>query len=232
MAHTTFTQLPNVLPSYLRASLKPRASLQPGASLPRLSASWQDATFDKADVERYRNLCRLPCSNDDNIVPLLYPHAMLGPLHLYLLSHPKFPIGLVGSVHLRNHVVQYFPLSVKEPFCVQLQLSEGRRRPQGFEVDLTQEISVGGRTCWSSVSTFLARQHKCDTADAESPLASSVARIAGERHRLGSFPIPPETGVAFGHLTKDINPIHMSKFLARLFGFERDLIHGLWAVGR
>ena len=233
--HTVITSLPSVLPSYLRAVLKPSgAVLKAGVALPQLSASWKGAKFNREEVERYREVCHLPRGrNEEEMVPLLYPHAMLGPLHMQLFSHELFPIGLIGSVHSRNHVVQYHPLQVDEPFDVEMRLSEGRRRPQGFEIDLTQKISVDGTVAWVSCSTFLARR-KLDEAecDAESSLASSVAKIEGKRRCLGRFPISAGTGRAFGLLTRDVNPIHMSKWLARLFGFERDLIHGLWAVAR
>ena len=86
---------------------------------------------------------------------------------------------------------------------------------------------------WVSCSTFLARR-KLDEAgcDAESALASSVAKIEGARRFLGRFPVDAGIGRAFGMLTRDVNPIHMSKWFARLFGFERDLVHGLWAIAR
>lgn len=231
MSHTVITSLPNVLPSYLRAVRKPSgATLKAGAALPRLSASWKGARFVRAEVEQYRELCHWPRDNED-VVPLLYPHALLGPLHMHLLSHDLFPVGLIGSVHCRNHVVQYRPLRVDEPFDVDMLLSDGRRRPQGYEIDLTQKISVNGAVAWVSCSTFLARS-KLEDVDAESPLASTIRKLDGARRQICSFPIPAGTGRAFGLLTKDVNPIHMSKWLARLFGFERDLVHGLWAIAR
>jgi acyl dehydratase len=33
-------------------------------------------------------------------------------------------------------------------------------------------------------------------------------------------------------VTGDYNPIHVSRLLARLFGFRRDLVHGMWGLAR
>ena len=50
---------------------------------------------------------------------------------------------------------------------------------------------------------------------------------------VGHFSVPANTGRAFAQLTKDHNPIHMSSVLARLlYGFKRDLAHGMWAMAR
>ena len=59
---------------------------------------------------------------------------------------------------------------------------DGQRRPQGFEFDFAQRISVDGETVWDSCSTILARGQKKGTgADPEGALAAS-ARPVSVRH--------------------------------------------------
>lgn len=221
-------RLPSVLPSYLKALL-PKSGLKPGATLPRIAATLHGASFDSAQLAAYRRLCELPPSDT---VPPLFPHSFLGPIHLQLMTHASFPFGLLGAVHLRNHIIQQRPLSDSGCFDVHLSIFQGRRRPQGFEFDLTTELSVEGATTWSSCSTFLVRE-KFAEHDAETALARTIANIDGERCDVGSFAVPADTGKAFGWLCRDINPIHTSFVLAKFaFGFERDLAHGMWALAR
>ena len=137
--HMTVTCLPSILPSYLRA-LMPRSGYKPGLMLPRLSATWKHATIDAASLARYNELC---CLQSSDGVPLLYPHALLFPLTMKLMTHPSFPLGVVGAVHVRNHVVQYQPLEARAVFEAHARLGDGRRRPQGYELDLTQELRSG-----------------------------------------------------------------------------------------
>ena len=239
-AHVEFatTRLPSVLPIYLR-TLRPRSGagkIRSGAQLPNIATSWRGARFDEQHVARYRELCQLPAAAAGSSVPILYPHTFLGPLHLDMLTHEAFPLGLIGSVHLRNHIIQHKPMRADEAFDVRMSIDGGRRRPQGVEIDLSTTLEVDGALAWESVSTFLVRQKAADAADVEpeSPRAASAANIGCETHAraLGAFAIPGNTGKAFGLLTRDINPIHTSFVLAKLLGFERDLVHGMWGLGR
>jgi len=204
--------------------------------VPTLSTTLKSAVFPAAHVEAYRKLCQA----GPEAVPLLYPHAFLGPLHLSLLGHPDFPLKLVGSVHARNHVLQFAPLKAATAYDVQLKLCNARRRPQGMEFDLTTDIGGAGsatedgevkQPLWTSVSTMLVRS-KFAEEDAESPLASAAAKIEGEAVTAGVFPVPDSTGKEYGLLTKDVNPIHMNKWLAKGLGFEQDLAHGMWGLAR
>jgi hypothetical protein len=225
--------MPSILPSYLRAISPLRSGLKPGsASLPALSTTWEGARFDPGHVEQYRSLCHTQGIGDVD-VPILYPFAWANPLYMEMLTRSDFPLFLVGSVHARNHIIQHRPLLTSEPFDVQLELCQGRRRPQGFEFDVTMELSVGGEVSWSTLSTFLARTSHIDGEDPGSPLASVVDKIPdGHQQKLGCFSVPSDTGRVFGRFSRDINPIHTSRLLARyLFGFERDLVHGMWALG-
>ena len=228
----TTTGLPSVVPSYLRSILPRRGA---GNALPVIATSWKGAVLNPGHVAKYRDLCALSPSNgatDADTVPLLYPHTFLGPIHLRLLTHSAFPFGLLGSVHARNHIVQYAPLTTGAPFDVELRLCGGRRRPQGIEFEIETVVSVAGETRWASSSTFLVRR-RFDDEDAEAPLAATVPATAGAgRPRVGQFAVPPDAGRRFGWLTKDVNPIHMSPLAARAFGFERDLCHGMWGLSR
>ena len=49
---------------------------------------------------------------------------------------------------------------------------------------------------------------------------------------LASFEVPRHIGKRFGWITRDLNPIHISGLTAKMFGFKRDLCHGMWALGR
>ena len=187
-------------------------------------------------MSKYRELCAVPPSTDPSFVPLLYPHAFLVPLHLALMTHEAFPLSVLGSVHLRNHVVQHAPLRADEAFDVALVLGGGRRRPQGLEFDLSTSITVRGAIVWTSVSTFLVRQSAPSDESAlepESELASAATNLpAGAGRCVGHFDVPAGAGKEYGWLTADLNPIHTSCVAAKLFGFERDLAHGMWGLGR
>ena len=223
----TVATKPNTLPLYLK-TLKRRPGFKDGDQLPVTQINWPDFQFTEQAVRSYQTICHN--TDSEGCIPLFFPHSFFGPLHLLMLTDKRFPLKLLGGVHLRNHIIQSEPLRLDQRYSAMLRLTEGRRRPQGLEVDFTTEVHLRDRTLWQSVTTFLFRcrfqQH-----DADSPLAATVQNIE-KPEQLTSFEVPKSVGKRFGVLTRDINPIHMSSMLARLFGFDRDLCHGMWAMGR
>lgn len=218
--------LPNPIPFYVRA-VSGSNTYKEGDALPDLCSEWKDFSFDKKILDSYKKICEI---KEDGI-PLLFPHSFLGPLHLQMMTHETFPLKLLGSIHHRNHVIQYKPLSVDRKYHVILKFADIRRRPQGLEFDLVTSIKFDGETHWESVTTILVRR-KLKDEDSASPLEGSIEAFEGNGREATTFKVKSSTGKKFGLITKDINPIHMSGILAKLFGFKRDLAHGMWALGR
>lgn len=218
--------LPNPLPFYYRAVANGK-SFKDGDSFPDISCQWLNFKFPQSVLKRYKKVCCIEAEG----VPLLFPHSFLGPLHLQMMTHKDFPLKLLGSLHHRNHVIQYQPLEIEQAYDVFLKLGALRYGPQGLDFDLHTDIKTGDKTLWSSVASFLVRK-KHGREPMESPLGALVTNIAGESQERLAFQVPASVGKSFGLITKDINPIHMSSLLAKLFGFKRDLAHGMWALGR
>ena len=223
-----YTHLPKPWLFYLKALIQPKSGFQSGSKPEPIAVTWRSFRFPKAKVKRYAKLCNLNLEQD--WVPLLFPHSFFGPLHLRLITDSSFPERVLGSVHVRNHVMQHEPLSLQQNYSAKITTTQFRRRPQGLEVDIRTDIRLGKKLCWQSISTILFRKDFSEL-DEPSQLEQSLTKISDRRH-LGGFQIPKAVGKQFGMLTKDLNPIHMSRHLARQFGFKRDICHGMWAVGR
>ena len=180
-----------------------------------------------AQLLSYRDCCR---ADGEPGLPLHFPHVLVSPLHLALMTQPEFPLGLLGSLHLRNHAVRYRPIAVEERLDFFVSTGQARFRPQGIEFDLETEARVGEELVWAEVSTFLVRK-KLSTEDPASPLAG-LFDWPEEGEELTQFQIPGNAGRRYASITGDYNPIHISPLAARLFGFPQDLVHGMWGVAR
>ena len=217
---------PSLLPSYAKALFKGH-SFKEGDVLPALHYSFEGVTFPLDKIAAYCKACRL---EETDYVPLFFPHSHMGPLHLAMMTHESFPLKTMGAVHVRNHLVQLAPLSSKETYQADLKIVGQRRRPAGLEFDLETLITLDGKLLWSSISTYLVRM-KFKGEDAKNRLSDAALNLDAKRE-LTSFEVPRSVGKEFGMVTGDINPIHMSKVLAKLFGFKKDLAHGMWSIGR
>ena len=47
-----------------------------------------------------------------------------------------------------------------------------------------------------------------------------------------SWSLNRNLGFEFAMASGDFNPIHLHQLSAKLFGFERHIIHGMWSVGK
>lgn len=226
-----FTSPPSAWTAYRRFLMGRRQGLKNSADMPKIAASWKGVEVSEKALNDYREACLI---TGEPGLPVHYPHVLVSPMHLNMLTEPEFPLGLLGAVHLRNHAIRYRPIEPDEPLDFGARIAECRFRPQGIEFDMDTEVTVAQEKVWAERTTFLVRK-KLKTEDPASPLAEVFPwpeedEDAGEE--IGCFPVPAKAGKRYAAITGDYNPIHVSRMMAKLFGFRRDLVHGLWGVAR
>jgi hypothetical protein len=215
---------PNAIKNYLRFVFIKRPGLKPGQELPKMKVSMTNITIDPDHLKRYINACGL---KEKNTIPVLFPHVIASPLYMAMLSYRTFPFLLIGTLHLRNHIVQYRPISNNEVFDIIVELQQKRVVKQGLEFDFTIELNKKGEVLWESVSTMM-KKGKFGTDYTELPLTDLMEPVPDDAAYRELY-IPKNMGKKFARITSDYNPIHLSALAARLFGFKRDIVHGMWA---
>jgi hypothetical protein len=220
-----FEQVPSATAGYLRALLKRSPGLKRGKDIPRIEARVANVRASARQVRQYRKLCGF---SESNSLPLTFPHILAAPLHLAVITHPKFPLKLLGAVHVRNQVKQKRALAVDEVLELQVSVEGHREVEQGIEFDLvTKVIDAKGSCPWESVSTNLIRRgQKKSGGKAWTPPDWSLY------HKIASWRAKADIGVRYGTVAGDLNPIHLHALTARLFGFPRAIAHGMWSFGR
>lgn len=219
-----FQHMPSPLMGFLRATVSGGRGVGEGCSIPRLEAEIAGVHPEVGHIRRYAELCGYP---QTRWLPLTYPHVLAAPLHLSVLTHRVFPLRLLGLVHVRNAVHQLRPLERGERLHIQVRVEGHREAPKGVEFDLeTRASEVRGKTVWYSTSTYLApsRQKTESGGWTPPPLDDYVDRE--------TWDLPANLGRRYGWLAGDINPIHLSPLSAKLFGFRRQIAHGMWTFAR
>lgn len=216
----TFSSAPSIITSIVRALFLTRRKLKSGESLPRLSAEWKFIRIDRDHLKRYRSICKLGETTD---LPFLYPHVLAAPLHMWLITHPDFPLRLLGAVHLRNHIIQHRSITPDEVLTIQCAITAERRTEKGLEFDFITVVRINTEIVWEGLTTYFSRG-KFGDADADSTLAD-LEKIS-EPKLIAEWFVEENLAKRYAVITQDYNPIHISKWLAKLFGFQRDLAHG------
>ncbi|MGQ0384407.1 MAG: MaoC/PaaZ C-terminal domain-containing protein [Gammaproteobacteria bacterium] len=227
-----FQRLPSTYRYFPRAVFGRRATLVPeGRSVPRLEAAVESVRARNSHLARYRNVCGF---QNDGALPITYPHVLAMPLHVALLTHPKFIVRLMGLVHVGNEIHENRKLPESASYRIRTWIEGHRDGDRGHEFDLYTEFDDAQGIAWHEKCTLLARR----TAGRGQAARSARQTLRYEKPAENdapayeNFEAPRAVGRRYGWLSGDLNPIHLGDRGARLFGFECAVAHGMWSMAR
>ena len=224
--HVEFNQSPAFMPIYKAALFGKRKKFRAGDAIPEMSSTWNGAKANPEKLAGYRTVCGL---EDSTHWPLLYPHVLTSALHLAMMSNTAFPFKLLGAVHARNHCIQHQRIANDAIVDLSCQSVTLRLVKQGAEFDIATRVQVGAALVWEGLSTYLIRGKYKEFG--EQPEWTKLPDL-GEEVETATWKVPAGQGRRYAKVCGDYNPIHISKILAKMFGFKRDLIHGMWSAAK
>ncbi len=195
------------------------------AILPTHALTFERARLDERKIATYAKLCGFTPQQG---VPVTYPHMQAFQLHMLLMLRPDFPYPLVGLVHLANSIRQHARLSVGQTLSITVRFGTWLRHERGQAFTIETVAYRAGELVWDSTSTYLRLGVRDPVGERVSSAPSFPQPLAVKgRWRL-------TTGLAkrYAAVSGDANPIHTSGIGARLFGFRRRIIHGMWSKAR
>ncbi len=225
----TFAELPSLGRAYLRGLWPQRKpGLAAGQNIPRIVARIEGVCLDPAQVAKYRKICSLP---DNAFVPLTLPQVMAAGLFAEIMLSPAFPLSAWSLVHVGNEIRAERALALDEKLDFVCWVEGQRQAKRGLELDLIAEVSVEGQTVWTGIMTVLKKTSRRKTKSG--PTGPKIAR--GESPgtmRSVIWHLGGRLGRRYARVSGDYNPIHLSRLSARIFGFKRPIIHGMWLLSK
>ena len=223
-----FTSKPLMLPVYIKACIPGKTRLKAGQTLPALSALWRGAGETRALVAAYREVCGIPSADT---LPILYPYVMGARMHMTIIASAAFPVSPLGVVHARNSVLQRRAIGETEKFDLHCAVAGQRVIRQGLEFYMSTWAEQHGTILWECLSSYLVRGTRFGEPDGPSPIVTALPELE-QPNREFSWDVPENTGRRYAKVSGDCNPIHLRKTLAKLFGFPRHIVHGMWSLAR
>lgn len=208
----------NFAKAVARATVKPSDSPE----LPAIGLRMKDVVARSNHIAEYRKVCGF---SDSLYMPITYPHMHAFPLHMQLMLDSRFPFPAMGLVHVKNNITQYRPIGVREQMDVEASLGNLVRVDKGYEFSVLTQISTAGELVWESESINFFRWGK--SIGKKSPRTKLVA----EKDTI-EWQVPGNIGRRYGAVSGDRNPIHLFAVTAKLFGFKRQIAHGMWSKAR
>lgn len=207
------------LGAHFARALLPRFDRGP-ARVPDTEVLVRDVHQDPDRLAAYDQLCGFDVRNQ---VPPTWLHVLTFPLHVVGLSSPESSLRLAGVVHVSNQMHLVRPVSVTEVLDIRVGIGNLRPHRRGALLDLVGRIHVGDELVWTGTSTYLA------------PGASVTGELVAVPHAefsaappLAQWKLSRHLGREYRQVSGDPNPIHTHRLVAKAFGFDRPIIHGMW----
>jgi len=227
-----YEKLPSLTTLYFKAAIARKPGLKRNESIPRLSATIKGLVFDPAPLGAYRESCGFGL---EAFLPLPAPHILAAPIHTALLAHKDFPLKAMGLIHARNTIVQHRPIPSQMPLDLHIETGDTRWVKKGCEFDILSTASINGETVWEEVTVVFARGPKDPAPVNESrPHADTIQDVPDpvRPDRDENWKLAGNLGRRYASVSGDRNPIHLWPITAKLFGFKKPIIHGMWTLAR
>ncbi len=222
-----FDALPSMIGLYLKAATK-GGGLQDGQTIPRIEATLAPVAPDPVRLAAYREVCGFAGSET---LPATWPQVLATPIHMALLTDASFPLKPLGIVHTRNRITVHEDLPSDARLGLRCWVEGHRQHRLGVEFDLETEAAIDARTVWSSTATILARTRSGGGGDKPNKQTPPPGEAPGH-DRSTIWRLPGGQGRAYARVSGDFNPIHLTPWTAKLLGFRRQIVHGMWSLAR
>lgn len=179
-----------------------------------------------------------------------YLQVLTLPMQLEMMIKEPFPFKPMGLVHLANHIeVNYLP-EQNAKLLLQTSFNGLTWHKNGWVFALLSEGFVNGKTAISATSYYLSRQRHAQTtkntdlmSDVNIDEANSKTKVAQKNASdmpiinevLPPFDIssdmnfPLGIGRHYARVSGDFNPIHLTRWTAKLMGFKQAIAHGMYS---
>jgi acyl dehydratase len=227
MSETTRLSRPPSLPRlYAQAVLGP---IIPGGEgeLPDRTIVQADAAVEEERVSSYCRVCGFGMRSH---VPGTYPHVLVFPLHLCLMTDRSFPFSVLGLIHIANRIETRAPIPIGSSLDLSVHAEDLRPHRRGSQFELVSEAALDGDVAWRARSTYLSRGEGGNGAPGEGPERGDGTEE--ELEACAEWRVPGDIGRRYAAVSGDRNPIHLHRLSARLFGFPTAIAHGMWTKAR
>lgn len=228
MASERLPALPELRPLYLRGALGLVG--RHGDSLPERELLVEDVRIDPDRLAAYDRVCGYRLGDE---VPATYLQVLAFPLQVAQMAERAFPFPLPGLVHIRNSITVVRPVHLAAALTFRVHAERLLPHRKGAQVDLVSRADVEGETVWFGRSTYLAPGRSVARPADEHDTEVLPREELGVPHRTAAvIRVPRDLGRRYAKVSGDVNPIHLGRLRARLFGFKRPIAHGMWTKAR
>ncbi len=198
---------------------------QPKSFLPSIEIKVSNVSISKKDTQKYLDVCGF---TDSNIIPSTYLFVHTFGLKTYLLSSLEIPFPMLGLVHFANKIKQIEPISYDEQFDIICKTGNLIAHPKGQAFEVETYIEIAGKRVYEETMINLC---KAKIEGVGNVLDWQIDNVEN-KFTQQSWKLEEGLGLKYAQASGDFNPIHLHPLSAKLFGFKRHIIHGMYTASR
>jgi hypothetical protein len=219
--------LPPMGPRLVLRVLSKRPRPLPATAPGPLLSAFTLPGIDAAHLARYCTALGFDACAGNGAVPLTYWYLPVQRAHMATMLSDDFPYRLAGMVHVENELVAHGVAPRNAPIVLATRIDILPPTDSGaVYCALATEGSANGVRIFTCTSKYLAvRGRRSGTARPARP-------PAGQGSVIDSWTLTPSSGRDYARVSGDWNPIHLTRWSARLMGLPAPIIHGMHSVAR
>lgn len=220
----------NLLPPLMKAAFKKnKPRLFDSALLPSCDIHVEYA-LPKLNAEHCRKFHEVVRWQDspNRMLHPCYLHTQVFKQHMQLMLNSRFPFALLGLVHKSNTIQQLAPLTANANGVLSSKIDRFVRQPKGISCVISSQLTNQQEILWCSEGEFLCIDKKAVRGTKTDKVIDADTDCQVQNNCLCDKGL----GRKYARASGDFNPIHLSAFSAKLFGFKRAIAHGMWTKAR
>lgn len=207
---------------------KPKG-LSPGETIPRLVFE-ETISISQAWHDTY---ARLTGHAETGVMPPCAPQVLAADLHRKILADARFPLPVLGMVHVENRIDELRLLPATASLRLRAMLANTVHSDRGIELDIQTEAFHQGHLAWRSVLRALIRKKGGAPGSSKKKRTPIEAGLPPQDWKASStLSLQEDLGRRYAVVAGDANPIHLHAWAAKPFGFSKAIVHGMWTLAR
>jgi hypothetical protein len=214
-----------------------------------VSSLCQEIQINATHYDRYNKIVNW----EPGLVSVIHPNylqVLTIPMQIEMMVNKPFPFKPVGLVHLANHIeVNWLPVK-NAKLMLKTSFNGLIWHKKGWVFAVLSEGFVNGKLAVSGTSYYLSRRTHVQGHDSQAvdhdinpvelysmaqhaqkqpsviPVVNAVASGFDNTCEL-NFPV--DVGRKYAGVSGDFNPIHLTRWTAKLMGFRKAIAHGMYS---
>lgn len=166
-----------------------------------------------------------------NSAPSVAVHITAFGLSTAMMAERRFPMALLGMVHLQHKVWHMSDVPIDQPLRITTWTQNLAPHHAGTTVETWVQIfdPLTDKLLWQSMAQYLSR--KVTLAGVQTPARPD--RVPFQPPAMtAQWKLPSDIGRRYGAVSGDRNPIHLSNITAKALGMPNAIAHGMYAAAK